>query len=1170
MRENRTALLYQQLEKKILVLDGAMGTMLQAFKPEESDFRGNIFQNHEIPLKGNNDVLCLTCPEMVRSVHHRYLAAGADIIETNTFNSNKVSQKEYGLSEEVYHLAKAGAEIAALEAAEFTAKDPGKPRFVAGSIGPTGKTLSMSPDVSNPALRDLTFDEMVDSYRPAIEGMIDGGVDILLIETVFDTQNAKAAAYAAELVFEEKQLHLPVMFSGTVSDASGRLLAGQNVEAFLISVSHVPDLLSIGFNCALGAEEMRPHIEELASKSACFVSAHPNAGLPDELGRYHQTPEKMAEIVGGLAKRGLLNIVGGCCGTNPDFIAAIAKAVEGVPPRKKTEIPRKLRLSGLDAVAVSSELPFLNIGERANVAGSRKFLNLMKDGNYQEGLRICRHQVENGAQVIDINMDDAMLDSESVMKTFLLNLAAEPEIARVPLMIDSSRWNVLRAGLACAQGKSIVNSISLKEGEAAFLEKAREARRFGAAILAMAFDEQGQADTIQRRVEVCRRMYTLLTEQANVPAEDIIFDPNVFAVATGMPEHDSCAKDFIEAVRIIKTEMPLCSVSGGISNVSFSFRGNEPVRRALHSVFLYHAVKAGLGMAIVNPAQLDIYDDIEPELRAAAEAVILNTSPDAGEKLLALATRLKNEQSSPEQNSEKTPLWRTESLEKRLEHALVRGDESFLEQDLEEARGIYPRTVDIIEGPLMDGMREAGRLFGEGKMFLPQVVKTARTMKMAVDFLTPFLSGESAGSSAGKIILATVKGDVHDIGKNIVSVILRCNNYEVKDLGVMVPSETILEAAVKENADAVALSGLITPSLAEMANVASEMERLGMKIPLFVGGATTSEEHTALHIQPNYTAPCVQVGDASQIIPAMNALLNPEKKERFVSELKNKYDFIRNRAEGLSGKEEIPVEVPEENISKNQEPAAVPAENTVQTVSVPVEEIVPYLDWNAFFKVWNIHGKTVESESARASLRQDAEALLKRDLLQAKAVFGVFPVTVSGENVMVLSSDGTQVLERLTFPRRRLPDGRTPSLADFLAERDYLGMFALSTGFGAQEAAEKFFSENDEYSALLIRILAESLAEAFAEKLHREIRSEYWGYNTEAIDSRKDLFNAKLSGIRAAPGYSSCPDHELKRPIFRLLQAEEKIGMKLTDSAMMVPAASISAFLFASPESYYF
>ena len=1166
MREIKTQLLYSQLAEKILVLDGAMGTMLQAFKPEEKDFRGEIFQNHNIPLKGNNDVLCLTRPEMVRSVHRRYLEAGADIIETNTFNSNKVSQKEYGLSEEVYRLARAGAEIAVLEAAEFTARDPEKPRFVAGSIGPTGKTLSMSPDVANPAYRDLSFDEMVDSYRPAIEGLMDGGADILLIETIFDTLNAKAAAYAAELVFEEKQYRLPIMFSGTVSDASGRLLAGQNVEAFLISVSHVPDLLSIGFNCALGAEEMRPHIEELAEKAACFVSAHPNAGLPDELGRYHQTPEKMAEIVGGLAKRGLLNIVGGCCGTNPDFIAAIAKAVDGVAPRKKPEIAKKLRLSGLDAVVVSSELPFLNIGERANVAGSRKFLNLMKEGNYSEGLRICRHQVENGAQVLDINMDDAMLDSESVMKTFLLNLAAEPEIARTPLMIDSSRWNVLRTGLACVQGKCIVNSISLKEGEAAFLEKAREARRFGAAILAMAFDEKGQADTIERRVAVCRRMYRILTEKANVPAEDIIFDPNVFAVATGMPEHDSCAKDFIEAVRIIKTEMPLCSVSGGISNVSFSFRGNEPVRRALHSVFLYHTVKAGLGMAIVNPAQLDIYDDIEPELRAAAEAVILNTSPDAGEKLLALATRLKESQSGTAAVEEKTPQWRTESLEKRLEYALVRGDESFLAEDLTEAREKYVKAVDIIEGPLMDGMREAGRLFGEGKMFLPQVVKTARTMKSAVEYLTPFLAGENAGSSAGKIILATVKGDVHDIGKNIVSVILRCNNYEVVDLGVMVPAETILDAAVKEKADAVVLSGLITPSLAEMAHIAAEMERLNMNIPLFVGGATTSEEHTALHIQPLYSAPCVQTTDASRVIPAMNALLNPEKRADFAAELNRKYEQIRNR----NSRKEDSAAVRENRTQKTAVSAVPPAVKDIRTISVPVKEIEPYLDWNAFYKVWNIHGKTAESEEAKRTLRKDAEQLLSKNLLEAKAVFGIFPVAVSGETVNVLAPDGSTVLETLEFPRRNMPDGRTPSLADFLAERDYLGMFALSAGFGAKEAAEKFAAENDEYSSLLIRILAESLAEAFAEKLHREIRDSYWGYGKECSDSRKDLFHAEYSGIRAAPGYSSCPDHEMKRPIFRLLRAEEQIGIKLTENAMMIPAASVCAFLFASPESFYF
>ena len=1157
MKNNRTELLYSELSKRILVLDGAMGTMLQAFQPEEKDFRGTFFQDHPITLKGNNDVLCLTSPEMVRSVHRRYLEAGADIIETNTFNSNRVSQKEYGLSGEVYRLARAGAEIAAAEAADFTGRNPEKPRFVAGSVGPTGKMLSMSPDVSNPAFRDLSFDEMVEAYRPAIEGLVDGGADIILIETIFDTLNAKAAAYAAELVFEEKNQKLPIMFSGTVSDASGRLLAGQDVQAFLISVSHVPELLSIGFNCALGAEEMSPYIEELSANAACFVSAHPNAGLPDETGKYHQTPEKMAEIIRDMAEKGLLNIVGGCCGTNPDFIGAIAEAVKDLPPRKKPLLTKKLRLAGLDPVVVSSELPFLNIGERANVAGSRKFLNLMKEQNYNEGLRICRHQAENGAQVLDINMDDAMLDSEEVMKTFLLNLAAEPEIAKLPLMIDSSRWNVLRTGLACAQGKCIVNSISLKEGEAPFLEKAREARRFGAAILAMAFDEQGQADTVQRRVDVCCRMYTLLTEKAGVPPEDIIFDPNVFAVATGMPEHDSCARDFIESVRIIKQKMPLCTVSGGLSNVSFSFRGNEPVRRALHSVFLYHAVKAGLGMAIVNPAQLDIYDEIEPELRTAAEAVILNTSADAGENLLKLATRIKNEQNTTVSGTENSPAWRSSSLEKKLKYALVRGDDSFLEEDLSEALKKFNKAVDIIEGPLMDGMREAGKLFGEGKMFLPQVVKTARTMKQAVEFLTPYLSGEKAGSSAGKIVLATVKGDVHDIGKNIVSVILRCNNYDVTDLGVMVPAETIVNTAIRENADAIALSGLITPSLAEMQHVAAEMEKAGLKIPLFVGGATTSEEHTALHIQPNYSAPCIQTGDASRIIPVMNTLLNKDQKKRdsFTSELNSKYAEIRKKHQQKTFPQtDSPV------IIKNQQPSPEPVEQHVKTVPGNLSEIMPYFDWDLFYRIWNIRGKSADSDDVRKSLRDDAEKFLTEAFFAPRAVFAIFPVTSNGETVSVYNPDRSEILETFKFTRKTLADGKTPSLADFLAEEDHLGMFAVSAGFGIQESAEEFRQKNDEYSALMLQILAEVLTEAFAEHLHRKICGEYWGCSR----------SGSVTGIRAAPGYPVCPDHSMKQKIFKLLDAEKNTGMKLTESFMMVPVASVCAFLFASPESYYF
>ena len=1157
MKDNRTSLLYGELTERILVLDGAMGTMIQTFKPEEKDFKGEKFAEHPVLLKGNNDVLNITRPDIIRNIHAQYLEAGADIIETNTFSANIVSQREYGLESYVYDIAFAGAKIAAETALEFTEKTK-IPRFVAGSIGPTGKTLSMSPDVNDPAYRELTFEEMVQSYKPGIRGLIEGGADMLLIETIFDTLNAKAAAYAAQELFAELGTAIPVMFSGTVSDCSGRLLAGQNTESFLISVAHTENLLSVGFNCALGAEEMRKFIEELAVKAPCFVSAHPNAGLPDELGRYHQTPEKMAEIIRSMAEDGLLNIVGGCCGTNPDFIRAIAQAVKNIPPRKVPSITQKLRLANLDSVVVSDELPFLNIGERANVAGSRKFLNLMKERNYEEGLRICRNQIENGAQVLDINMDDAMLDAEEIMETFLLNLGSDPDVAKVPIMLDSSRWEVIRKGLQCVQGKCIVNSISLKEGEELFLDKAREARKYGAAILAMAFDEKGQADTVERRVEVCKRMYKLLTEKAAVPPEDIIFDPNVFAVATGMAEHKSYGKDFIEAVRLIKEAMPLVSVSGGISNVSFSFRGNEKVRRAMHSVFLYHAVKAGLGMAIVNPAQLDIYDDIDPELRNAVEAVILNTSEEADEKLLELASKIKNE-TSAEKTVSAAPLWRTFDCEKRLQYALVHGDDAFLQDDLQEALKIYSSALEIIEHPLMDGMRETGRLFGEGKMFLPQVVKTARTMKRAVELLTPYLDADSAKSKAGTIVLATVKGDVHDIGKNIVGVILRCNNYEVIDLGVMVEPEKIIAAAREYNADAVGLCGLITPSLAEMEVVAAMLERDGFDIPLIVGGATTSVEHTALFIQPHYHAPCIQVGDASQIVPVLNALMS-DRRESFVVELNEKYAAIRmaNANKNSATAEKI--------AEKVEKPCPVPADMDLHVVEFELADIISFMNWESFFRIWDIKGESSESKKAKSELKADAEKLLAMNLLQFKAVFRIFPVKSYGETVEISDTDGT-VLEKLNFVRRS-QKGKAVSLADFLAENDYLGMFAVSAGFGAQEAADDFMRNKDEYSAMLIKILAESLAEAAAEKLHREILLDYWQIPA-VINNRKDLFNSEISGVRAAPGYPSCPDHKMKLPIFKLLNVRENIGISLTESYMMLPAASICAFIFASPESHY-
>ena len=1159
MNPKRTEMLRAALAEKILVLDGAMGTMIQSFNVAENDFRCGRFSSHPVPLKGNNDILNITRPDIIREIHSRYLAAGADIIETNTFNSNIVSQQEYGLGNAVYDIARAGAENAAAAAEKFS-EETGIPRFVAGSVGPTGKTLSMSPDVNDPAYRDLTFEEMVQSYLPGIRGLVDGGADMILIETIFDTLNAKAAALAVQTVAEELNINIPVMFSGTVSDSSGRLLAGQNTEAFLISVSRTPGLLSIGFNCALGAEEMRKYIEELAAKAPCFISAHPNAGLPDELGHYHQTPEKMAEIIRNMASDGLLNIVGGCCGTNPDFIRAIANAVRDIPPRKIPFIASKLRLANLDSVVVSDELPFLNIGERANVAGSKKFLKLMKERNFSEGLRICRSQVANGAQVLDINMDDAMLDSEEIMETFLLNLASEPDIAKVPVMLDSSRWEVIRKGLQCVQGKCIINSISLKEGEEQFIAKAKEAAGYGAAILAMAFDEKGQADTVERRVEVCKRMYSLLTEKAGIPPEDIIFDPNVFAVATGMEEHRSYGADFIEAVRQIKEAMPLCSVSGGISNVSFSFRGNEKVRRAMHSVFLYHAVKAGLGMAIVNPAQLDIYDDIEPELRNAVEAVILNTSPDADSKLLELAADLKNN-STQETSQSAIPQWRTENCEKRLQYALIHGDDSFLQTDLQEALNIYPGALEIIEGPLMGGMRETGRLFGEGKMFLPQVVKTARTMKQAVEFLSPMLNSGSEREKSGTVVLATVKGDVHDIGKNIVGVILRCNNYEVIDLGVMVEADKIIEAAAKYNADAVGLCGLITPSLAEMENVAGLLEKNHFDIPLIVGGATTSVEHTALFIQPHYHAPCVHVNDASQIVPVLNDLLNSNTRENFVNVLNLRYETIRNARNSEKNCQNVPYA---EKVSAS---CPEPADKSLHVISAELEDILPFMNWDSFNRIWELKGNSNEVKIQKEQLRRDAEAMLAENLLKFKAVFRIFPVKSCGEKVEILHPDTGTTLEKITFPRR-ICNNEALSLADFLAEEDHLGMFALSAGFGAQEAADKFLQNNDEYSALLIKILAESLAEAFAEKIHRDMLIDYWKLPL-TIENRKDIFNSSVAGVRAAPGYPSCPDHKLKRPLFHLLNVRENINIALTESDMMIPAASICAFVFASPQSHY-
>lgn len=1175
MTNPRIEQLYDALNRRILILDGAMGTMLQKFRFADADFKGTAFRDHPHPLAGNNDILNLTQPQAVLSVHARYLEAGADIIETNTFNSNAVSQAEYGLESRVYDIARAGAALARSAADAVTEQTPDRPRFVAGSIGPTGKTLSMSADVSDPAAREITFSQLAAAYETAVAGLVDGGADILLIETVFDTLNAKAALYAiAEFKRKRGIDRIPVMVSGTISDASGRLLAGQSAEAFLISVTHCPDLLSVGFNCALGAAEMRPWLAELASKAPCLISAHPNAGLPDELGRYRQTPEEMARIMRSFADDGLLNIAGGCCGTNPDHIRAIAGAMNGAAPRRIPDVRPALRLAGLDPLVSNPELPFLNVGERTNVAGSRKFLRLIREGNTDEAVRIARGQIENGACIIDVNMDDAMLDAGTELSRFLRRLAGEPDIARVPVMIDSSRWDAILSGLSCAQGKCIVNSISLKEGEDVFLEHARQARLFGAALLCMAFDENGQADTLDRRVSVCRRMYRLLTEKAAVPPSDIIFDVNVFAVATGLPEHDSYARDFIEAVRILRRDFPDAHFSGGISNVSFSFRGNEPVRAALHSVFLYHAVRAGLDMGIVNPAQLDMYEDIDPVLRSAAEAVILNTSPDAGSKLLEIASSFRDGGDSAAKQ-EKTAAWRAESVEKRISLALVRGDDSFLADDLNEALNAGADPVGIIEGPLMDGMSEVGVRFGAGKMFLPQVVKTARVMKNAVSHLMPAIREKQADSGAGMrrptVVLATVKGDVHDIGKNIVGVVLQCNNFRVIDLGVMVPCETIVDTAVREHADIIALSGLITPSLEEMGNVAAELERRNLSIPLMVGGAAASVRHTALRLQPKRPASGIVVytSDASQCAPVAVMLADPEKRGAFIRRTLAEYEKLRN------GETPAPVLIPFAEASEAarpvSDPAPLPAKPGLTVLRPDKQTVLPYFNRDAFCHAWKLNASAF-ARAERESLLRDAETMLAEFPFDIRTATGIFPAGRRDNDIVLYTAeDRAEILRVLPMLRRQTRGTEPLSLADFIApEGDHLACFMLTAGHGVAERAEAYRNADDDYSALLLQILAGHVAEAAAEYLHRLIRTELWGFEAGESLSMRELFDGKARGIRPAVGYPICPDHTLKRDLSELLFSEKNAGITLTDSMMMNPSASVCALVFANPAARYF
>ncbi len=1183
------------LEKKILVLDGAMGTMIQRYKLEEEDFRAERFASHSHPLKGNNDILVLTQPDIIHAVHCEFLEAGSDIIETNTFNANPVSQADYGTEHLSKELNLTAARLARKAADTYTEKDPSKPRFVAGSIGPTNKTLSLSPDVNNPGYRAVSFEEIVDNYLQQLEGLIEGGVDLLLVETVFDTLNCKAAIFAIEEMSREKGIRLPVMISGTIVDASGRTLSGQTTEAFWVSVAHTPGLLSVGLNCALGAKQMRPFLETLSNIAGSFVSVYPNAGLPNEFGEYDDSPQYMASQIADFAESGFVNIVGGCCGTTPDHIKAIAETVSTIEPRKKPEPSAELQLSGLEPLFVNSTTGFINVGERTNVTGSRKFARLVREEKYDEALSVAREQVENGAQVIDINVDEGMLDSEKVMRDFINLIASEPEIAKVPLMIDSSKWSVIESGLRCTQGKCIVNSISLKEGEEPFREHARRIMQYGAATVVMAFDEKGQADSLDRRIEICSRAYRILTEEIGFPPEDIIFDPNVLTVATGIDEHNNYAVDFIESVRWIKQNLPHAKVSGGISNVSFSFRGNNPVREAMHAAFLFHAIRAGLDMGIVNAGQLAVYDEIDSALLEKVEDVLLNRRPDATERLVDFAETVKDDDSK---TGTKQAEWRTGTVEERLQHALIKGIVDHIDDDTEEARQKYPSPLDIIEGPLMNGMNVIGDLFAEGKMFLPQVVKSARVMKKAVAYLIPFIEEEKAKNKdtkpAAKVLLATVKGDVHDIGKNIVAVVLACNNFDVVDIGVMMPCEKILEAAEKEGADVIGLSGLITPSLDEMVHVAKEMERKGMRAPLLIGGATTSRIHTAVKIAPNYSGQVVQVLDASRSVPAVANLVTPSLHDDFVAKLQEEQAALRERhAARTASKKFLSIEESRKNRAKlswDNDTVTVPNHLGLTILGdVSLHKLREFIDWTPFFAVWELHGKyplIFEHEKYGNEARRlfdDANSLLdticKENSFRAKGVAGLFPANSNGDDIEIYSDEKrATVLCTLHTLRQQTDKGeKTPSiaLADFIAPKssgvkDYIGGFTVTTGHGVRTMMEHFEQAHDDYHRIMTQALADRLAEAYAEMLHQKVRRELWGYSPDENFSQEQLIAEQYRGIRPAPGYPACPDHTEKPLIFDLLNTEVNTGVTLTETYAMNPPASVCGLYFAHPEARYF
>nr|WP_082892924.1 MULTISPECIES: methionine synthase [Emticicia] len=1243
------------LKDRILVLDGAMGSLIQEYKLSDADYRGERFKDFPHEVKGNNDMLSITKPEVIKEIHAKYFEAGADIAETNTFSGTSIAMADYHMEDYVYELNYQSAKIAREVADEFTAKNPDKPRFVAGSIGPTNRTLSLSPDVNDPGFRAITFDELVEAYYEQIQGLVDGGADVLLVETIFDTLNAKAALYAIDLfahdvkngtarplksgsipkqtranLLEFVQNNIPVMVSGTITDASGRTLSGQTTEAFLTSVSHI-DLLSIGLNCALGADLMRPYVQILANEAPFMVSAHPNAGLPNEMGEYDQSPAEMAVIVEDFLQNGFMNIIGGCCGTTPAHIKAIAEVSAKYKPRVIPTFEPIQKVSGLEPLKMTKETNFVNVGERCNVTGSKAFARLIREGKYDDALSVARNQAENGAQVIDVNLDEGMIDGVEAMTTFLNLIAAEPDISRLPIMIDSSKWEVIEAGLKCVQGKSIVNSISLKEGEVKFRESAEKVKRYGASTVVMAFDEVGQADSYERRIEICKRAYDILVNEVNFPPQDIIFDPNILTVATGLEEHNNYAVDFINATRWIKENLPYAKVSGGVSNISFSFRGNEPVREAMHTIFLYHAIKAGMDMGIVNAGQLGVYDDIPKDMLELCEDVLLNRRPDATERLVTFAETVKSK--GKEQVVDNS--WRELPVGKRLEHALIKGLTEFIDEDVEEARQGFEKPLHVIEGPLMDGMNVVGDLFGEGKMFLPQVVKSARVMKKAVAYLLPFIEEEKllnkvegeaeTSSNAGKILLATVKGDVHDIGKNIVGVVLACNNYEIIDLGVMVPTNKILEEAKKHNVDIIGLSGLITPSLDEMVGVAKEMERQGFKIPLLIGGATTSRIHTAVKIDPHYSGPVIHVLDASKSVPVAGRLMqNEQTNQEIFDEIKAQYAQLRiDHASRQKDKNFIPIEKARENHVKidwsNYKATKPKFLGTKVFEDYDLAEIAKYIDWTPFFQTWQLSGKypkifddeTVGKEAKK--LYDDAQAMLKKVIteksLQAKAVVGFYPANSVGDDIILhnfeayeynsagqgaLKNTGYRILSETAVSetgdlvenpplavlhhlrQQNLKAQNLPNLclSDYISPLgvgggDYIGGFAVTAGLGIEALLEQYEKEHDDYNSIMLKAIADRLAEAFTELMHERVRTEFWGYVSNETFSNEELIAEKYQGIRPAPGYPACPDHTEKTALFNLLDAG-RIGIELTESFAMYPASSVSGWYFAHPESKYF